>query len=259
MVWVKPDHLMVSQPFWINERANLFFVLQKRKAQGKGLGSLFVATIDSVFDTKSLPFRIIYHYDGDDLSISTVVAVALNSSEIQTHWDYLEKNVLPVLAKFETEAEAREFVMTKVESLLEAEKNKKQSSETEVSKDLVLHKFHKIFDLPTEEKLVNYYAGTYWKGRTPFQGKLYFSVNFLCFYSFLVGKQTKIQIRWTEITKLEKNAPLLFPQTFTVVTRSETYDFSLLVSFKEAFKLASQLANMAMKQNAELRVCGPRY
>ncbi|CAD5220398.1 unnamed protein product [Bursaphelenchus okinawaensis] len=248
MVWVKPEHLMVSQPFWTTERANLFFVLQKRKAQGKGLGSLFVATIDSVFDTKSLPYRIIYHYDGDDLSISTVLAVSLSLKEIQTHWEYLEKAVLPVLAKFESEAEAREFVMTKVESLFETEKNKKVSNEAEPTKDVVSHKFHKLFDLPADEKLVNYYAGTYWKGRTPFQGKVYFSVNFLCFYSFLVGKQTKIQIRWTEITKLEKNAPLLFPQTFTVVTRNETYDFSLLVSFKEAYKLASQLANLAMKQ-----------
>lgn len=85
----------------------------------------------------------------------------------------------------------------------EATKNQKPSSSnssTEVVRTAILQKFHKIFDLPTDEKLVNYYSATCWEGRKPIQGKLYFSVNFLCFYSFIVGQQTKIQVRWTEIT-----------------------------------------------------------
>ena len=75
-----------------------------------------------------------------------------------------------------------------------------QGSSAEVTRAAILQKFHKIFELPPDEKLVNYYSGTYWQGRKPIQGRLYFSVNFICFYSFIVGKQTKIQIRWTEIT-----------------------------------------------------------
>jgi hypothetical protein len=121
-------------------------------------------------------------------------------------------------------------------------------SSAEVTREAILQKFHKIFDLPTDEKLVNYYSATLWQGRKPIQGKIYFSVNFLCFYSFIVGKQTRILIRWTEITKLDKNEPLLFPQTIKVVTRNASYEFSLLTNFREVYKLASQLANMAMKQ-----------
>lgn len=47
----------------------------------------------------------------------------------------------------------------------------------------------KLFGMPEEEKLVNYYSCSYWKGRVPRQGWLYLSINHLCFYSFLLGKE----------------------------------------------------------------------
>lgn len=47
----------------------------------------------------------------------------------------------------------------------------------------------KQFGMPEGEKLVNYYSCSYWKGRMPRQGWLYLTVNHLCFYSFLLGKE----------------------------------------------------------------------
>ena len=43
------------------------------------------------------------------------------------------------------------------------------------------------------------YSCSYWKGKLPRQGWLYLSVNHLCFYSYLLGKETKLVIRWTDI------------------------------------------------------------
>lgn len=50
-------------------------------------------------------------------------------------------------------------------------------------------KFHKLFGMPEEEKLVNYYSCSYWKGKVPRQGWMYLSINHLCFYSFLMGRE----------------------------------------------------------------------
>lgn len=54
-----------------------------------------------------------------------------------------------------------------------------------------LLKFEKCFGLPEQEKLVTYYSCSYWKGRVPCQGWLYLSTNFLSFYSFLLGSESK--------------------------------------------------------------------
>lgn len=45
----------------ITDRTSKFFVLQRRRGHDtKGLSSLLVGTLDSVFDTKPAPFRILH-------------------------------------------------------------------------------------------------------------------------------------------------------------------------------------------------------
>lgn len=137
-------------------------------------------------------------------------------------------------------------------------------------------KFRKLFGMPDEEKLVNYYSCSYWKGKVPRQGWLYLSINHLCFYSYLLGKEgwishislglpsclffenelfslflkrsAKLVVRWAEITQLEKSATLLLPDAIKVNTRVEEYVFSVFLNISETFKLAEQLANIAMRQ-----------
>ena len=48
--------------------------------------------------------------------------------------------------------------------------------------------------------LLTDYSCSYWKGKVPRQGWLYLSVNHMCFYSFLMGKEAKVILRWTDIT-----------------------------------------------------------
>uniref|UniRef100_A0A0M3HH36 Secreted protein n=1 Tax=Ascaris lumbricoides TaxID=6252 RepID=A0A0M3HH36_ASCLU len=71
MVWVKPNYLVLGTTLWVNECANSCFVLQRRKGHGtRGLSSLLVATLDSVFDTRPAPYRILYQNQSDDEQVS---------------------------------------------------------------------------------------------------------------------------------------------------------------------------------------------
>ena len=64
----------------------------------------------------------------------------------------------------------------------------KEDDDTEKFKEAIV-KFHRLFGMPEEEKLVNYYSCSYWKGKVPRQGWMYLSINHLCFYSFLMGRE----------------------------------------------------------------------
>jgi hypothetical protein len=43
------------------------------------------------------------------------------------------------------------------------------------------------------------YSCSYWRGRVPRQGWIYLSVNYLCFYSYLLGKDLTIVFKFTDI------------------------------------------------------------
>ncbi|KAL3842336.1 hypothetical protein ACJMK2_020364 [Sinanodonta woodiana] len=245
-MWVKPDEVLLANALWVTERANPFFVLQKRKGYGGGgFTGLLVGTLDTVLDNKTPPYRILHQTPNSEVSYS--VAIANNKIEIFRDWEWLEQNLLQTLASFENEDESTEFVKCKIESLLANKTVHKEDEEIEDSKTAV-RKFRKLFNMPKEEKLVSHYSCSYWKGKVPRQGWMYLSINHLCFYSFLMGKEAKVIIRWTDITKLERGNNMVFPDSVKVSTREGDHYFSMFFNSDETFRLMEQLANMAMKQ-----------
>ncbi|XP_025930229.1 TBC1 domain family member 9 isoform X4 [Apteryx rowi] len=254
-MWVNPEEVLLANALWVTERANPYFILQRRKGHGGdggggGLAGLLVGTLDVVLDSSArvAPYRILYQ--APDSLVYWTIACGCSRKEITEHWEWLEQNLLQTLSIFENENDINTFVRGKIQGII-AEYNKingiKEDDDTEKFKEAIV-KFHKLFGMPEEEKLVNYYSCSYWKGKVPRQGWMYLSINHLCFYSFLMGREAKLVIRWVDITQLEKNATLLFPDMIKVNTRSSEHFFSVFLNISETFKLMEQLANIAMRQ-----------
>uniref|UniRef100_A0A8C1IQI9 TBC1 domain family member 9 n=1 Tax=Cyprinus carpio TaxID=7962 RepID=A0A8C1IQI9_CYPCA len=237
----------------MTERANPYFILQKRKGHGDGgggLAGLLVGTLDVVLDSSArvAPYRILYQTP--DSLVYWTIAHGSSRKEITENWEWLEQNLLQTLSIFENENDITTFVKGKIQGII-AEYNKshdiREDDDTDKFKEAIA-KFHKLFVMPEEEKLVNYYSCSYWKGKVPRQGWLYLSINHLCFYSYLLGKEAKLVIRWADVTQLEKNATLLLPDMVRVSTRCSEHVFSVFLNINETFKLMEQLANIAMRQ-----------
>ncbi|XP_041466902.1 TBC1 domain family member 9B-like [Lytechinus variegatus] len=250
-MWVRPEEVLIANALWITERANPYFALQRRKGHGGGgLTSLVIGTLDSVLDNKSAPYRILHQTPQSELYHT--IATALHKKDIIKHWEWIEQNLMVTLDNFEADDDVTEFVKCKIESLVA---NVETSSPTETKEDeeskrfkAASDKWRRLFTIQEDEKLVNYYSCSYWKGRVPRQGWLYLSVDHFCFYSFLMGTESRLQIRWTEVTHLERSNSVLFPESIRVTTREGRYYFSMFVHPEETFQLMEQLANLAMRQ-----------
>uniref|UniRef100_A0A8C5Q2D8 TBC1 domain family member 9B n=1 Tax=Leptobrachium leishanense TaxID=445787 RepID=A0A8C5Q2D8_9ANUR len=251
-MWLNPEEVLLANALWVTERANPFFILQRRRGHGKGGGltGLLVGTLDVVLDSSArvAPYRILHQTQ--ESQIYWTVACGSSRKEITEHWEWLENNLLQTLSIFENEEDITTFVKGKIHGIIAEENKSLQPKDDEDPGKFkeAEQKMRKQFGMPDVEKLVNYYSCSYWKGRVPRQGWLYLTVNHLCFYSFLLGKEVTLIIQWLDVTQLEKNATLLFPECIKVSTRDNEYFFSMFLNITETFKLMEQLANIAMRQ-----------
>nr|XP_046262456.1 TBC1 domain family member 9B isoform X2 [Scatophagus argus] len=252
-MWIQPEEVLLAGPLWVSERANPFFILQRRRGHGRGggLSGLLVGTLDVVLDSSArvAPYRILLQTG--DSQIYWNIACGSSRKEITEHWDWLESNLLQTISIFDNDEDVTTFVRGKISGIIAEENRLRQEGEQEEDCEKFREaelKMRKLFGMPDEEKLVNYYSCSYWKGRVPRQGWLYLSVNHLCFYSFLLGKEVTLVVQWTEVTQLEKNSTLVFPESIRVSTRLTEHFFSMFLNINDTFKLMEQLANIAMRQ-----------
>ncbi|XP_051168465.1 TBC1 domain family member 9 isoform X2 [Leptopilina boulardi] len=250
-MWVKPEEVLLANAFWVTEQESVYFVLQRRKGHGKtkGLTSILVGTLDSVFDTKPPPFRILHQTPSSE--VYWVVACSLTRDEIVQDWKWLHENLMDTLKSFEnSEDDITEFVCCKVQSIIANKVPDCQFADDDPQTfKTASFKFHRLFNLPVDDKLVNYYSCSYWKSRLPRQGWLYLSVNHMCFYAYILAKETKLIIRWADIVELDKTNSLVFPDSIRVVTRdSKEHYFSMFLHKSETYSLMEQLTNIAMKR-----------
>jgi 6-pyruvoyl-tetrahydropterin synthase len=78
-------------------------------------------------------------------------------------WQWLAKNIFKVINEMETEEEITNFIICKIQSLLahtSASRSTEEMADTSSFK-VVVNKFREKFQMPEEEKLVNYYSCRY--------------------------------------------------------------------------------------------------
>ncbi|KAM9795001.1 TBC1 domain family member 9B [Neosynchiropus ocellatus] len=277
-MWLHPEEVLLAGALWVSERANPFFVLQRRRGHGRGggLSGLLVGTLDVVLDSsaRAAPYRILLQTSDSQVHWSIACGqsglapgrtalgqprpdpcrlAGSSRKEITGHWDWLESNLLRTISVFDSDDDVATFVRGKICGIIAEESRLRPGPEAPADQDggkfrEAELKMRKLFGMPEEEKLVNYYSCSYWKGRVPRQGWIYLSVNHLCFYSLLLGKEVKLVVQWTDVTQLEKNATLLFPESVRVSTRLTDHFFSVFLNINDTFKLMEQLANIAMRQ-----------
>ncbi|KAJ7335654.1 hypothetical protein JRQ81_013595 [Phrynocephalus forsythii] len=104
--------------------------------------------------------------------------------------------------------------------------------------------FHKLFlDVPIDEPLRQNFTCALQK-EIVYQGKLFISENWICFFSKVFGKDIKISIPVHSVTLIKKTkTALLVPNALVIATASDRYIFVSFLSRDTAYKLLKSVCN----------------
>ncbi|XP_037365333.1 GRAM domain-containing protein 2B [Talpa occidentalis] len=124
----------------------------------------------------------------------------------------------------------------KTESKSDSKTERKKSSSSSQYKANM--QFHKLFvTVPTDEQLRQSFTCALQK-EILYQGKLFVSENWICFYSKVFGKDIKICIPVFSVTLIKKTkTALLVPNALIITTVQERYIFVSLLSRDSTYKL----------------------
>ncbi|KAJ3074761.1 hypothetical protein HDU98_010351 [Podochytrium sp. JEL0797] len=269
-MFLLPTGTDVNLAYWEVVQDNGIFSLHKMKQQDSALWRIVTTTIQNVFDSKQPPFRIVLkspQLPGQQ-ETGHVVAAAESLKAIMKDWLWIEENLLKDLSNLEDLADQEAFALTKFQSLVtNAEKDSDEKS-TDAKFRAASRAWKQIFKLSESERLVNcmwnlhvlvriskraiipVYSCAYHK-KLVNQGWLYLSLSYLCFYSFVLGVETKIVIELKDIEELskEKSKRGVFSDAIRIVTKNKTeHIFSNLFTRDETFELLEHLTLIAMQR-----------
>ncbi|EXX64682.1 Mdr1p [Rhizophagus irregularis DAOM 197198w] len=243
-VFTLPTPCELANPFWDVIKSSKYFTLQRTKASN--INSFYrgvIGTIQNVFDTKQPPFRIIFR--AEFTSISLQIAVSQTEKGINEAWKWVE--VLG-LTKLDDPSEKENYVVTKINSLV----TRQDKGTDEVSEDESVRSasraFRQTFDIAPTERLVNFYSCAY---RGIIQGWMYISENYLCFYAFMLGHETKIFIELKDIQDLlkERSKRGMVADSIKVITKDgQEHFFSNLFHRDETYETLMQLITQSMQR-----------
>lgn len=94
--------------------------------------------------------------------ICVEIASALTLAEIQKDWDWLALNLFKVLTEMESEEEVTNFTLCKIQSLVAHNSSLAGIVDEQLIESTSFQqtatKFKERFNLPDDERLVNYYS-----------------------------------------------------------------------------------------------------
>ena len=86
--------------------------------------------------------------------------------------------------------------------------------------------------------------------KVPRQGYIYLSLNYICFYSYILGMEIKLRFRYSELIDIRKSA-----NTITLCTaQNKEYTFVLFYSPSETYNLIEQLSKIAMQNMIQVNM-----
>eukprot|EP00047_Mylnosiga_fluctuans_P010166 m.14890 g.14890 ORF g.14890 m.14890 type:complete len:1101 (-) comp2984_c0_seq1:172-3474(-) len=247
-MWVKPGEVLLANALWTTLRNSKFFVLQERRGHGaaKGFFSKIVGTIDIMLDPRSAPYRILLQTPRSE--VSYLLAQGYSMEEIESHWEWVEAQLLGKLEAFEYENDIRDFVVKKIECLVANIAEANDADEALAKFTSTASAFRRAFpEFPPEERLVTYYSCTYVSDAMPKQGWLYVTLNHLCYYSYIMGKEHRIVLPWTDVVHLGVSNNLFLPNNINIQTRFHEHQF-VVMHLDELRRLAQQLTSTAMRR-----------
>ncbi|KAF9278995.1 hypothetical protein BGZ88_000233 [Linnemannia elongata] len=247
-VFILPTPCDQYNPLFDTVQSTENFVLQRTKASKSQFLNSFLGTIQNVFDGKQAPFRILFRRQLNAQAL--MIAESETQKNIDNAWTWIQENFVLGLQVLDDAQEKEEWVLTKIRSLVtRADKGTDDITSDEKVRS-ASRAFRQTFNVLPSERLVSYYSCSF-HGKMMNQGWMYISENYLCFYSFMLGMETKIFLELKDIGDLqkEKSKRGVFADAIRVVMKDgREYFFSNLFHRDETYDILVQLTTLTMER-----------